>query len=235
MQHQQAVLQGGTLFAVKGHYFSAAFIIKGTAAATPACWVGPAAEPVICLAGHGVLQQREVFAAGRLIQNFAAAEESGAVAGVIVTVEHPQFPVVQTGGVIQRVAVGVSGDRSRRRRLSRGRRKHGAPAAQRQAERDAHSSAANAGKRMLHKITPYRTGKGRKNSSKRNGKFFRFNYNTKQPRFPLQEAAAADYSFMTKVQDADPAFSASSILPSCLRNASRKGSETMKVNTSAIG
>ena len=33
MQHQQAVLQGGTLFAVKGHHFAAFLIVKSTAAA----------------------------------------------------------------------------------------------------------------------------------------------------------------------------------------------------------
>ena len=104
LQHQQAVLQGGTLFAVKGQHFSAVLIIEGAAASAPAGGVRPAAEPVIRLAGDDILQKGYIFTAGRLVQHLAAAEDGGAAAGTVVAVERPQLAVVQPGGVVQRLA-----------------------------------------------------------------------------------------------------------------------------------
>ncbi len=67
-------------------------------------------------------------------------------------------------------------------------------------------SAAHAGNGTLHKITPLKGhAKCRCYSLKEKRtrkKVFQFNYNTKQPRIPLQENAADGYRFMTDVQDA---------------------------------
>lgn len=68
LQHQQAVLQSGVLLALKGQHFGAGLIVQGGAAPAPAGGVGPAAQPVVCGAGSAVLHQRDVFAAGRLMQ-----------------------------------------------------------------------------------------------------------------------------------------------------------------------
>ena len=228
LQHQQAVLHRGVLLTVKGHHFVAVLVVQGAAPSAPASGVRPAAEPVIGFAGHGVLQKIHILAAGGLIQHPAAAQKGAAVAGVVIAVQDAQTAVFQTGSVVQGLAAGIGGDRcgGRSRFIGSG-RQHRTAAAQRKAQPNAHCRAAQTGKRTFHRNTPLFRNK--------NGRFFRFNYNTKQPRFPLQENAAVDYRFMTGFQDAALARSASSIWPSCRRNATRNGSETKKVSTSAMG
>ena len=107
LQHQQAVLQGGVLLALKGHYFGAGLVVQGCAAPAPAGVVGPAAQPVVCCTGSTVLHQRDVLAAGRLMQRGAAAQDGGAAPGTAVAVQHPQTAIVQHGRVVQGVAVVV--------------------------------------------------------------------------------------------------------------------------------
>lgn len=107
LQHQQAVLQGGALLALKGHYFGAGLVVQGGAASAPAGRVGPAAQPVVCGAGGTVLHQRDVLTAGRLVQRGAAAQDGGAASGTAVAVQHPQTAIVQHGRVVQGFAVVV--------------------------------------------------------------------------------------------------------------------------------
>ena len=57
LQHQQAVLQGGALLALKGQHFGAGLVVQGGAAAAPSGGVRPAAQPVVCDAGGTVLHQ----------------------------------------------------------------------------------------------------------------------------------------------------------------------------------
>ena len=105
------------------------------------------------------------------------------------------------------------------------------------ARHSAMQAAAQPMRETVHfiKITPLKGQKQYTEKKAGTSLISQFNYNTKQPCFPLQENTAAGYSFMTAVQEADLAFSASSIRLSWFRNASRKGRETIKVNTSAMG
>ena len=105
------------------------------------------------------------------------------------------------------------------------------------ARHSAMQAAAQPMRETVHfiKITPLKGLKQYTEKKAGTSLISQFNYNTKQPCFPLQENTAAGYSFMTAVQEADLAFSASSIRLSWFRNASRKGRETIKVNTSAMG
>ena len=152
LQHQQTVLDGGTLLSFKGHYFAAAFVEQAAAAPTPGIRIGPGAEPVVCFAGHGILQKAHIFAAEGLVQDFSAAEHRAAVAGTVVTVKHPQPTVIQTGTVVKQIPIFVGGDRgSRRSRLAGSGRQHAAAAAEGKAQRHAGGSAADAGNGTLHK------------------------------------------------------------------------------------
>ena len=114
LQHQQAVLQGGALLALKGQHFGAGLVVQGGAASAPAGGVGPAAQPVVCGAGSAVLHQRDVLAAGSLMQRGAAAQDGGAASGTTVAVQHPQTAIVQHGGVVQGFAAVVRGHRNGR-------------------------------------------------------------------------------------------------------------------------
>ena len=132
LQYQQAVLQGSVLLALKGHYFGAGLIVQGGAASAPAGGVRPAAQPVVGGAGGTVLHQRDVFAAGRLVQRGAAAQDGGAAPGTAIAVQHPQTAIVQHGGVVQGLAAVVRGHRNGRACSARhagGGRQQGAAAA----------------------------------------------------------------------------------------------------------
>ena len=152
LQHQQTVLHGGALLAVKGQHLDAVLIVEGTAASAPAGRVRPAAEPVIGLTRHRVLQQGHILAAEGLVQDFSTAEHRAAVAGTVVTIKHPQLAVVQPGTVVKQISIFVGGDRgSRRSRLAGSGRQHAAAAAEGKAQRHAGGSAADAGNGTLHK------------------------------------------------------------------------------------
>ena len=94
LQHQQTVLDGGALLAVKGHHFVAVLVVQGAAAAAPAGGVRPGAEPVVRLAGDGVGKQVHGLAAERLVQHLAAVQDGAAVAGVVVAVQDAQAAVL---------------------------------------------------------------------------------------------------------------------------------------------
>ena len=152
LQHQKAVLDGGTLLSFKGHYFAAAFVEQAAAASAPGIRIGPGAEPVVCFAGHGILQKVHIFAAEGLVQGFSAAKHRAAVAGTVVTVKHPQPAVIQPGTVVKQIPIFVGGYRgSRRSRLAGSGRQHAAAAAEGKAQRHAGGSAADAGNGILHK------------------------------------------------------------------------------------
>ena len=121
-------------------------------APTPGIRIGPGAEPVVCFAGHGILQKAYIFAAEGLVQDFSAAEHRAAVAGTVVAVKHPQPAVIQAGTVVKQISIFVGGDRgSRRSRLAGSGRQHAAAAAEGKAQRHAGGSAADAGNGTLHK------------------------------------------------------------------------------------
>ena len=100
LQHQQAVLQGSALLALKGHHLSAGLVVQGGAASAPAGGVGPAAQPVVRDAGGTVLHQRDVLAAGSLMQRGAAAQDGGAAPRAAIAVQYPQTAIVQHSGVV---------------------------------------------------------------------------------------------------------------------------------------
>ena len=159
LQHQQTVLDGGALLAVKGHHFVAVLVVQGAAAAAPAGGVRPGAEPVVRLAGDGVGKQVHVFAAGGLVQHLAAAQDGAAVAGVVVAVQDAQAAIVQPGGIVQGLALGVGGNGHCRGSgfLGGGRRHYRAAAAQRKAQGHAQGSTAQTGNGLFHGITPLKT------------------------------------------------------------------------------
>ena len=195
LQHQQAVLQGGALLALKGHYFGAGLVVQGGAAPAPASGVGPAAQPVVCGAGGTVLHQRDVFTAGRLVQRGAAAQDGGAAPGTAVAVQHPQTAIVQHSGVVQGLAAVVRGHRGGRacsaRHAGSG-RQQGTAAAQGKDKGSADCPAADTQDNTLHKKHSFaKTGR----------KIFPFTQNTKQPHFSLQilqkNAAKNGYNCIT--------------------------------------
>ena len=96
-QHQQTVLEGGGFAPLKGHDFIAAFVKQAAAPSAISVRVGPGAEPVVGLTGHGVLQKVHVLAAEGLVQHLAAAQNGAGTAGIVVTVKYPQLSVVQPG------------------------------------------------------------------------------------------------------------------------------------------
>ena len=109
LQHQQTVLHGGVLLPLKGHDFIAVFAKQAAAPSAISVRVGPGAEPVVGLTGHGVLQKVHVLAAEGLVQHLAAAQNGAGTAGIVVTVKHPQLSVVQPGAVIKRIPVRIGG------------------------------------------------------------------------------------------------------------------------------
>ena len=156
LQHQQTVLDGGALLAVKGQHFAAVLVVQGAAAAAPAGGVRPGAEPVVRFAGDGVGKQVHGLAAERLVQHLAAAQDGAAVAGVVVAVQDAQAAVVQPGGIVQGLALGVGGNGHCRGSgfLGGGRRHYRAAAAQRKAQGHAQGSTAQTGNGLFHGITP---------------------------------------------------------------------------------
>ena len=109
LQHQQTVLHGGVLLPLKGHDFIAVFVKQAAAPSAISVRVGPGAEPVVGLTGHGVLQKVHVLAAEGLVQHLAAAQNGAGTAGIVVTVKHPQLSVVQPGAVVKRIPVCIGG------------------------------------------------------------------------------------------------------------------------------
>ena len=109
LQHQQTVLHGGVLLPLKGHDFIAVFVKQSAAPSAISVRVGPGAEPVVGLTGHGVLQKVHVLAAERLVQHLAAAQNGAGTAGIVVTVKNPQLSVVQPGAVVKRIPVCIGG------------------------------------------------------------------------------------------------------------------------------
>ena len=109
LQHQQTVLHGGVLLPFKGHDFIAVFVKQSAAPSAISVRVGPGAEPVVGLTGHGVLQKVHVLAAEGLVQHLAAAQNGADTAGIVVTVKYPQLSVVQPGAVVERIPVCIGG------------------------------------------------------------------------------------------------------------------------------
>ena len=109
LQHQQTVLHGGTLLPLKGHDFIAVFVKQAAAPSAISVRVGPGAEPVVGLTGHGVLQKVHVLAAEGLVQHLAAAQNGAGTAGIVVTVKDPQLSVVQPGAVVKRIPMCIGG------------------------------------------------------------------------------------------------------------------------------
>ena len=109
LQHQQTVLHGGVLLPLKGHDFIAVFVKQAAAPSAISVRVGPGAEPVVGLTGHGVLQKVHVLAAEGLVQHLAAAQNGAGTAGIVVTVKYPQLSVVQPGAVVKRIPVCIGG------------------------------------------------------------------------------------------------------------------------------
>ena len=109
LQHQQTVLHGGVLLPLKGHDFIAVFVKQAAAPSAISVRVGPGAEPVVGLTGHGVLQKVHVLAAEGLVQHLAAAQNGADTAGIVVTVKYPQLSVVQPGAVVKRIPVCIGG------------------------------------------------------------------------------------------------------------------------------
>ena len=109
LQHQQTVLHGGVLLPLKGYDFIAVFVKQAAAPSAISVRVGPGAEPVVGLTGHGVLQKVHVLAAEGLVQHLAAAQNGAGTAGIVVTVKYPQLSVVQPGAVVKRIPVCIGG------------------------------------------------------------------------------------------------------------------------------
>ena len=109
LQHQQTVLHGGVLLPFKSHDFIAVFVKQSAAPSAISIRVGPGAEPVVGLTGHGVLQKVHVLAAEGLVQHLAAAQNGAGTAGIVVTVKNPQLSVVQPGAVVKRIPVCIGG------------------------------------------------------------------------------------------------------------------------------
>ena len=147
-------MQGGALLALKGHHLGAGLIVQGGAAPASAGGVGPAAQPVVCGAGSAVLHQRDVLAAGRLMQRGAAAQDGGAAPGTAIAVQHPQTAIVQHGGVVQGFAAVVRRYRNGRACSARhagGGRQQGTAAAQGKGKGCADRPAADTQDNTLHK------------------------------------------------------------------------------------
>ena len=109
LQHQQTVLHGGVLLPLKGYDFIAVFVKQAAAPSAISVRVGPGAEPVVGLTGHGVLQKVHVLAAEGLVQHLAAAQNGAGTAGIVVTVKYPQLSVVQPGAVVKRISMCIGG------------------------------------------------------------------------------------------------------------------------------
>ena len=188
-------MQGSVLLALKGHHLSAGLVVQGGAASAPAGGVGPAAQPVVRDAGGTVLHQRDVLAAGSLMQRGAAAQDGGAAPRAVIAVQYPQTVIVQHGGVVQGLAAVVRGHGNGRACSARhagGGRQQGTAAAQGKGKGSADCPAADTQDNTLHKNHSFaKTGR----------KIFPFTQNTKQPHFSLQSlqknAAKNGYNCIT--------------------------------------
>ena len=140
VEHQIIPGEGDAVILFKGEHFGSGLIVEGAAAAGGGAVVGPGHPVIGDIALRRVVHQCDGLIAPALMEDFAAAEDGGAV-GII---QDPQLAVVESGGSVAGLFYG--------NRVFPGgcRRQQGTAGEQGNRQRQAGGGAAKAKQRGLH-------------------------------------------------------------------------------------